>query len=105
MSTFRKEIIVTVDGEPLKCETRAVDYTNAERQLAADGGSVDKHAMALRFRIAYVVARRCYPGHPHLGAYGTFIDLLDDIEEDPDGLDDDGGINALDPTPAAGTGG
>jgi hypothetical protein len=102
VSTFRKDIEVTLDGEVFKCQTRAIDYTNAERQLVHDGGKVAEADIALRFRIAYCVFRRDYPEHPAAKAYGVFLDVLDDINETPDDADEG---DPLDPTPWADTGG
>jgi len=87
---------ITVDGEMFKCQSRAVDFTNAERQLVHDGGKVDTDAMSLRFRIAYCVFRRNYPDHPAARAYGLFLDVLDDIQEEA--LRDAEAGSPLDPT-------
>jgi hypothetical protein len=102
VSTFRQEIQVTLDGEVFKCMTRALDFTNAERQLVRDGGQVDKDQMALRFRIAYVVFRRTHPDQSYASAYGVFLDALDDIHEE--GMNDDDEGDPMDPTPEVGSG-
>lgn len=100
MSTFRADIEVVLDGEVFKCRTKAVDYTNAERALVRDGGKVDADQMALRFRIAYSVFKRCEPEHPAARAYGVFLDVLDEIVEEPNRRDEEG--DPLDPTHPAG---
>jgi hypothetical protein len=100
VSSFRREIVVTVDGVDYKCQTKAIDYTNAEVSLARDGGTVEKNAMALRFRIAFAVFRRCHPDEPTARSFPVFLDVLDDIDETPDDLEDG---DPLDPTPLAGT--
>ena len=106
MSTFQQDVEVTLDGEVFKCRSKAIDFTNAERQLVRDGGNVEKDQMALRFRIAYCVFRRHYPEHPAARAYGVFIDVLDDIREEAlqGGDDDDEGGDPMDPTPEVGSG-
>jgi hypothetical protein len=101
VSTFRQEMLITVDGVPYKCLSKAVDFTNAESALARDGGTVEKNAMALRFRIAYAVFRRNHPDNDAAHAFGTFLELLDDIQEEQN-LEDGG--SPLDPTPSADSG-
>ena len=102
MSTFQQEIEITLDGEVFKCRSKAIDFTNAERQLTRDGGEVQKDQMGLRFRIAYCVFRRNYPDHPAARAFGIFLDVLDDIQEESTlDIDDDDG-DLMDPSPAVG---
>ena len=101
MSTFRQLIEVTLDGDVFKCQSRALDFANAERALVRDGGEVGKDQIALRFRIAYTVFRRAYPDHPGASSYGVFVDVLDDIREEAMRDDDDEGVDPMDPTPAA----
>ena len=103
MSTFQQDIEVTLDGEVFKCRSKAIDFTNAERQLTRDGGDVQKDPLALRFRIAYCVFRRNYPEHPGARAFGVFVDVLDDIAEEQLLEDRDDG-DPLDPTPGVGSG-
>jgi hypothetical protein len=102
VSTFRQDIEVTCDGEVFKCQSKAIDFTNAERALVRDGGQVDKDQMALRFRIAYTVLRRCHPESPYSSAYGVFLDALDDIHEE--GMNDGDEGDPMDPTPEVGSG-
>jgi hypothetical protein len=97
VSTFRQNMVITVDGEDFKCQSKAIDFTNAEQQLARDGGTVEKNAMALRFRIAYCVFRRCHPDEPAARAFNLFLEVLDDIQEEAQ-LE---GVSPLDPTPSA----
>lgn len=101
MSTFRQDVEITLDGEVFKCQTRAVDYTNAERQLVRAGGKVDTDQLSLRFRIAYTVFRRCYPDHPAARSYDVFLDILDDLKDEPDADEGD----PMDPTHPAGSDG
>jgi hypothetical protein len=96
VSTFRQEIQVTLDGELFKCQSKAIDFTNAEQQLAHDGGKVEANQIMLRFRIAYCVFRRNHPDHPAARAFGIFLDDLDDIKEEAQ-LEGAG----VDPTPLA----
>jgi hypothetical protein len=100
VSTFQQDIEVTVGGEVFKCRSKAIDFTNAERQLTRDGGEVAKDQMALRFRIAYCVLRRNYPDTPYGSSFGVFLDNLDDIREESLREGDEG--DPLDPTPEAG---
>jgi hypothetical protein len=106
VSTFQQDIEVTLDGEVFKCRSKAIDFTNAERQVNRDGGQVDKDALSLRFRIAYCVFKRNHPEDPHARAYGLFLDDLDDIKEERllDGDDGDEDGDRLDPTRAVGSG-
>jgi hypothetical protein len=100
VSTFQQEIEVVLDGEVFKCRTKAIDWTNAERQLVRDGGEVAKDTMALRFRLAYVTFKRCHPGESYASAFGVFLDALDDIVDEAQAEDGD----PMDPTPLAESG-
>jgi hypothetical protein len=98
VSTFRQDVEITLDGEVFKCRSKAVDFTNAETQLAATGiTNVSEHPMALRFRWAYCVFRRSHPEHPAAEAFGRFVEALDDLREEA--LLE--GASPLDPTHAA----
>jgi hypothetical protein len=101
VSTFQQEMEVTLDGEVFKCRTKAVDFTNAERQLVREGGEVTKDQMQLRFRIAHCAFRRNYPDHP-AKSFAVFLDTLDDLKEESmlEG-EGDGDGDPLDPTPGA----
>ena len=103
MSTFQQDIEVTCDGEVFKCRSKAIDFVNAERALVRDGGDVGRDQMALRFRIAYTVLRRCHPETRYSSAYGVYLDALEDIHEEAMGGGDDEG-DPMDPTPEAGSG-
>jgi hypothetical protein len=98
VSTFRQDIEITLDGEVFKVRSRAVDFVNAERALARDGGKVDTDQISMRFRIAYTVFRRSEPEHPAARAFGVFLDVLDDIREESLLDGDDEAANPLDPT-------
>jgi hypothetical protein len=101
VSTFRQEIWVTLDGEVVKCQSKAIDITNAEQAFARDGGQIEKNPTMFRFRIAYTVLKRTHPEHPAAGSYGVFLDMLDEIEEEALRDADEG--DPLDPTRAAGS--
>ena len=96
MSTFRKELEVMLDGEPFKVRTNGSDQLRAELEL---GESPATRPAAMGMRVAFVAFRRTYPDHPAARAFGSFVDVLDDISDlDPQ-------PDALDPTRPADTAG
>jgi hypothetical protein len=96
MSTFRKELEIVLDGEPFKVRTNGSDQLRGELEL---GESPAARPAAMGMRVAFVAFRRTYPDHPAAKAFGTFVDVLDDINDLDPGPDD------LDPTRPADTAG
>lgn len=96
MSTFRRDVVITLEGEPYKCQTRAVDHTAAEVLTVARGEAPDRNQISHGFRVAFQTFRRTHPEHEYAASFGRFLDALDDVE----GLEpEDAGGEALEPDP------
>jgi hypothetical protein len=93
MSTFRQEWQITLDDEIFKCQSRAIDWTNAEQAIAREGGGVER-PVALQFRIAFSMFRRDHPEHPASRAFGPFMEIVDEVKQE---AREDAG-DPLDPT-------
>jgi hypothetical protein len=80
VSTFRRDVVITLEGEPYKCQTRAVDHTAAEVLTVAKGEAPDRNQISHGFRVAFQTFRRTHPDHELAGSYGRFLDALDEVE-------------------------
>jgi hypothetical protein len=103
MSTFRRDVTITLDGTPYKVQTRAGDQMSAEVMMVkSDGATPDQRPVAMGFRVSYQAFRRCYPDHELAGSFTRWLDVLDDLEGiGEDGTDagaDDETPGMLDPT-------
>jgi hypothetical protein len=88
-------VVIILEGEPYKCQTRAVDHTAAEVLTVAKGESPEKNAIGHGFRVAFQTFRRTWPEHELAGSYGRFLDALDEV----DGLEAEAGAGELEPDP------
>jgi hypothetical protein len=102
VSTFRRDVTVTLDGEPFKCQTRAADQMAAEVMIVkAEGASPQDRPISMGFRVSYQAFKRCHPDHELAGSFTRWLDVLDEIEglEELDGgAGDDEAPGMLDPT-------
>jgi hypothetical protein len=88
-------VVIILEGEPYKCQTKAVDHTAAEVLTVAKGEAPDKNQISHGFRVAFQTFRRTNPEHELAGSYGRFLDALDDVE----GLEPEAGAGELEPDP------
>ena len=96
MSTFRRHIQVTLDGEPYEVTTAASDQLKAEEALQRDKRDVTLSPVAVQARVAFYAFTRCYPEHPVARNWVKFLEVFDDIDD----LEVEEG-SPLDPTQSA----
>jgi hypothetical protein len=81
---------LTLNGERVRITTRAGDQLNAERGI---GQSPLNSPVELGMRVWWSALRRQYPDHPAAKTFREFVDELDggdeldEMDEDPPGLD------------------
>jgi hypothetical protein len=95
VSTFKRDVVIILEGEPYKCQTKAVDHTAAEVLTVAKGEAPDRNQISHGFRVAFQTFRRTHPEHELAGSYGRFLDALDDVE----GLEPEAEAGELEPDP------
>lgn len=93
MSTFRRQMEVTLDGEPFKVTTMSKDHLRAEEAIGREKLSVDAAALHLQIRVAFYAFGRCYPEHTLARNWGGFCEVFDDITD----LEEEAS-NVMDPT-------
>lgn len=97
MSTFRRQLEVTLDGEPFKVTTMSKDHLRAEEAIGREKLSVDSAALHLQIRVAFFAFQRCHPDHSLARNWGGFCEVFDDITD----LEEESTGSLMDPTQLA----
>jgi hypothetical protein len=93
MSTFRRRIGITLDGERYEVTTSASDQLKAEQAIGREKLEVLASPLTLQARVAFNAFTRTYPDNPMARNWAKFLELFDDIDD----LDAEE-ADALDPT-------
>lgn len=93
MSTFRRAMEITLDGERYKVTTMSKDHLRAEEAIGRDKLDITTAPMHLQIRVAFYSFGRCHPEHPLARNWNGFVEAFDDIDD----LEEREG-NPMDPT-------
>jgi hypothetical protein len=96
MSTFRRRMAVTLDGERFEITTMAGDHLKAEEAIGREKKQIDQSPVMLQLRVAFHGFSRTYPEHPLARNWAKFIEVFDDFDD----LEEEEG-SPLDPTQTA----
>jgi hypothetical protein len=81
VSTFRRKLRVTLDGEPFDVTTTAQDHLKAEEAIGREKKTLETSPMALQLRLAFTAFNRCYPESPLARNWAKFVECFDDIDD------------------------
>jgi hypothetical protein len=81
VSTFRRQMMVTLDGEPFKVTTMSKDHLRAEEAIGREKLDVQTSPLHLQTRVAFFSFQRCYPEHPLARNWNGFCEVFDDIDD------------------------
>lgn len=81
MSTFRRKMRVTLDGESYDITTTAQDHLKAEEAIGREKKTLDTSPMALQLRLAFTAFNRSYPESPLARNWAKFVECFDDIDD------------------------
>jgi hypothetical protein len=94
VSTFRRQMLVTLDGEPFKVTTMAKDHLRAEESIGREKLDIATAPMHLQIRVAFYAFGRCYPEHRLARNWNGFVEAFDDIDD----LEEESQGSVMDPT-------
>jgi hypothetical protein len=81
VSTFRRQMEVTLDGEPFKVTTMSKDHLRAEEAIGREKLPLESASLHLQIRVAFFSFQRCHPEHPMARNWNGFCEVFDDITD------------------------